>query len=122
MSPNAGGGASGCAGAAGAAADGINGTSGVVVAGTGATGAAGAAGAGSAGAALLVVSGVLVDAAGVGLGYIHHHLNTASTRIVKQSTIAYLRHHQHQKVLLFDRTRLHSFAVGQHFAYRVASN
>jgi hypothetical protein len=80
VSPNAGGGASGCAGAAGAAAAGVGGASGIDVAGAGA-GAAGA-GAGSEGVVLLVVSGVLVDAAGVALGYACH-LNTASINIIK---------------------------------------
>jgi hypothetical protein len=82
VSPNAGGGASGCAGAAGAAAAGVGGASGIDVAGAGAGAGAAGAGAGSEGVVLLVVSGVLVDAAGVALGYACH-LNTASINIIK---------------------------------------
>jgi hypothetical protein len=78
VSPNAGGGASGCVGAAGAGAAGVGGASGIDVAGTGATGVE----TGSAGAVLLDVSGVLVEAAGVALGYTHH-FNTASIKILK---------------------------------------
>jgi hypothetical protein len=70
VSPKAGGAASGWRWAAGAAVEGAAGTSGVEVAGTaGAAGTAEEAGAGSAGAGLLVVAGVLVDAAGDALGY-----------------------------------------------------